>query len=200
MISAWLIEHNSCHYDRCVRGKKSLLFSNIKDGDTVVEIGAGTGANIKYYPKGISYTAIEPNEFMHPYLLKKTADLKVKLIMAVAESIPMEDNSADVVVSTLVLCSVNSVETALREVKRILKPEGIFLFLEHVAAPSGTLLRFIQKISKPIWKLIGDGCNPEKETLKLISQHFDIVEVQKFQVPRVLIASPHIIGQAKTKR
>lgn len=197
-IRAWLVEYNSCRYDRCVRDKKSLLFSNIKDNDIVVEIGAGTGVNIKYYPEGVSYVAIEPNEFMYPYFLKKIGGLKVRLIKAAAENLPLEDGSADIVVSTLVLCSVNSVEVALQEVKRVLKPEGWFLFLEHVAAPRGTLLRFIQKIAKPIWKLIGDGCDPEKETLKLLSQYFN-VEYGEFEVSVALIASPHIIGLAKRK-
>src|SRR3989338_4758451 len=135
-IQAWLIEHNSYRYDCCVKDKKLRLFSNIKDNSIVVEIGAGTGVNIKYYPKNISYIAIEPNEFMYPYLLNKIDDLKTKLIIkALAENMPIKDNTADFFVCTLTLCSINSVEMVLQETMSILKPEGKFLFLEHVAAP-----------------------------------------------------------------
>jgi len=79
------------------------------------------------------------------------------------------DNTIDTVISSLVLCSVPSVEEALREIKRILKPGGTLRFVEHVAAPYGTWLCRFQKLLSPICQFFGDGCHPDRhleESLK----------------------------------
>ena len=72
------------------------------------------------------------------------------------------DKTIDSVVSTLVLCSVPSLDTTLKEILRVLKPGGTFLFIEHIAAPPGTWLRKIQGVIRPVWKAIADGCNPDR--------------------------------------
>lgn len=195
-VFAWLMAHGATEYERTVGERKQALFANIC-GD-VLEIGPGTGPNLPYYPKNINWIGIEPNPYMHAYL-KQEADrlgLNIELHSGTAEQLDVADNSMDAVVSTLVLCSVPNLSTTLQEILRILKPGGRFLFIEHVAAPRNTWLRQLQSGIKPIWQVIGDGCNPDRETwIALENAGFESVNYQHFQVS-VPIVSPHIVGVA----
>lgn len=198
-VFAWIMAHGATEYESAVSDRKQALFANLH-GD-VLEIGPGTGPNLPYYPQDIHWIGIEPNPYMHSYL-KKEADrlgLNIDLRFGSAERLDAEDNSMDAVVSTLVLCSVPNLPGTLQEVLRVLKPGGRFLFIEHVAAPKGTLLRRAQSGVKPIWKAIGDGCNPDRETwVALENAGFESVNCQHFQAP-VPIVSPHIVGVATKK-
>jgi len=109
----------------------------------VLEIGPGAGPNLAYFSPHIRWVGIEPNPFMHPYLRRQAERLNrtVEIRDASAERVPLQDNSVDAVVSTLVLCSVKDVSGALQEILRVLRPGGRFVFIEHVAAPPGTWLR-----------------------------------------------------------
>lgn len=120
---------------------------------------------------------------------------------AEAEHLEFADNSIDAVVSTLVLCSVEDLEGTLQEILRVLKPGGRFYFLEHVAAPQGTWLRRMQQWIRPVWKKLGDGCRPDRETWVALEQAgFEQVEYQRFSAPVPAIVRPQIIGVAmKTK-
>lgn len=195
-VFAWLMAQGSPGYESAVGDRKQALFANIH-GD-VLEIGPGTGPNLSYYPKNIHWIGIEPNPYMHSYL-KQEAErlgLDIDIRSGTAERIDAEDNSIDTVVSTLVLCSVPNLPTTLQEILRVLKPGGRFLFIEHVAAPQRTLLRKIQTGIKPIWKVIGDGCNPDRETwVALENAGFESVNYQHFEAP-VPLVSPHIVGVA----
>lgn len=112
----------------------------------------------------------------------------------------VEDNSIDAVVSTLVLCSVDSLAATLQEVLRVLKPGGRFFFLEHVAAPQGTGLRRLQHWVQPLWKTLGDGCRPDRETwVTLENAGFERVDYQHFRANVPAIVSPQIIGVATKK-
>ena len=132
----------------------------------VVEIGPGTGVNFQYYPPGVHVIGIEPNAYMRPYLERSagTHGLDFTLREGYAEALPLPDASADAVVSTLVLCSVSCLERSLAEVRRVLRPAGRFIFLEHVGAPAGTFARRVQQLVKPLWRRLGDGCCPDRET------------------------------------
>jgi len=136
-IHAWVLAHLGVRYERMVADRKRALFAGL-DG-SVLEIGPGTGPNLVYYPPGIRWLGVEPNPYMVPYLRTAAAraGLPVDLRPGMAERLPAEDNSMDTVVSTLVLCSVHDPDGVLREIRRVLKPGGQFLFLEHVAAPPG---------------------------------------------------------------
>lgn len=125
--------------------------------------------------------------------------LAVDLRLGTAERLEAEDNSVDAVVSTLVLCTVPDVAATLQEVLRVLKPGGRFLFMEHVAAPRGTRLRRVQQWIRPLWKVIGDGCHPDRETWTIIeTAGFDSVKIEHFQAP-FPIFGPHIMGEAIKK-
>jgi ubiquinone/menaquinone biosynthesis C-methylase UbiE len=206
-VFAWMMAHLSAEYEQAVsdcagrtlRERKHSLFANIH-GD-VLEIGPGTGPNLSYYPKDIHWIGIEPNPYMHSYLNKEAErlGLNINIRNCSAERIDAEDNSMDAVVSTLVLCSVPNLTATLQEILRVLKPGGRLLFIEHVAAPQGTWLRKLQSGIKPIWKVLGDGCNPDRETwIVLENAGFDSVNYQHFEAP-VPLVSPHIVGVAIKK-
>ena len=161
---AWMMAQSSGTYEKIVGERKRSLFANLQG--KVLEIGPGTGPNLPYYPKDIQWIGIEPNPHMHSYLQKQAEKLGLTIDLRIGntEWLDAEDNSIDTVVSTLVLCSVPNIDYTLQAILRVLKPGGRFLFLEHVAAPQGTVLRQLQRTISPIWKVIGDGCHPDRET------------------------------------
>ncbi len=135
---------------------------------SVLEIGAGTGANLIHYPATLEQlTLCEPDEGMAAQLRAKLpADPPYPIVVSSApgERLPVEDASQDVVVSTLVLCTVADVDASLAELRRVLKPGGRFLFLEHVAAEGQPLRHAIQRAATPLWKRFAGGCCLDRPT------------------------------------
>lgn len=176
--------------------RKRALFAGL--GPTVVEIGAGTGVNAPYYAAGTTWRVVEPNGFV-PVRLGAAATangLTLDLHAGTAEALPFADASADAVVSTLVLCSVADPAAVLAEARRVLRPGGRFVFVEHVAAPPASRLRRVQRALRAPWGLVADGCRPDRETEALIrAAGFASVEVERFRVPLGLVA-PHVAGVA----
>lgn len=144
-----------------------------------------------------------PNPFMHSYLRQEADRLgfqTIDLRIGTAERLDVEDSSMDAVVSTLVLCSVENLSAVLHEIQRVLKPGGRFFFLEHVAAPQGTRLRGIQNWIEPFWRVVGDGCHPNRETwVALENAGFERVDYEHFRADVPAIVSPQIIGMATKK-
>src|SRR5262249_8480330 len=104
--------------------------------------------------------------------------------------------SIDYVISTLVLCSVVDPRRALSEVQRVLKPGGKLIFIEHVAAPAGTLLRRLQAAVKPLWRRMGDGCHPDSGPGSAIERSaLTVAGVTESAAP-LPIVRPHIAGYA----
>jgi ubiquinone/menaquinone biosynthesis C-methylase UbiE len=193
---ALLMARFSGKHERHVADRKRTLLSEL-NGD-ILEIGPGTGVNLRYYGNGIHWIGIEPNPFMHPYLRQEAmrVGLKIDLRSGTAERMDIGDESVDAVVGTLVLCSVEDVRGTLREIQRVLRPGGRFVFLEHVAAPPKTWLRRLQRLVRPVSKLLADGCCPDRETWRvLVGAGFARVDYQSFRVP-IPIAAPHIAGAA----
>jgi len=184
-------------YELSVASRKQALFAGIK-GD-VLEIGPGTGVNLVYLPVGIRWIGIEPNKFMHGYLkeLGLKLGLSIQIRLGTAEQLPVADNSIDNVISTQVLCSVADPARVLSEIRRVLKPGGRFLFVEHVAAAPGTGLRRWQRLARPISALIGDGCHPDRETWTDIEQAgFALIQLEHFEIGSAVLRKPHIAGVA----
>jgi len=197
-LFAWGLANFNVEYEKAIAPRKQALFADLQ-GD-VLEIGPGTGVNLPYYPPGIHWIGIEPNPFMHDYLRKEAEKrgLSIDLRRGTAEQLEVADNSVDGVVSTLVLCSVPNLDNTLQEILRVLKLGGRFLFIEHVAAPDGTWLRRVQQGVRPVWKVLADGCHPDRETgTTLEKAGFERVQYERFSGPiPVPIVKPHIIGMA----
>ncbi|PIN89972.1 class I SAM-dependent methyltransferase [Candidatus Pacearchaeota archaeon CG10_big_fil_rev_8_21_14_0_10_34_76] len=203
LFVAWCLAKSE-KTDESSYGKiKRKLFSNVSG--KILEIGPGTGINLKYYPKNIKWIGIEPNNEMIKYLKEKAKKLKIdyKIIRTNAEKIPIKNNSIDFVISTLVLCSVDNQEKVLSEIKRVLKKNGKFLFIEHVADKKETFRRQIQNLApKTPWKFFSDNCRPNRETWKSINNlGFKKVQIEHFNLkgvnPLIFIFKPHIIGVAQ---
>ncbi|MEO1077714.1 MAG: class I SAM-dependent methyltransferase, partial [Bacteroidota bacterium] len=167
---------------------------------TVVEIGAGAGPNARYLAAGTRWVAVEPNVHMHPYLQEQADEfgLDVRSEVGVAEALPVDDASADAVVSTLVLCSVDDVAQTLAEVRRVLKPGGRFVFIEHVAAQRGTVRRGAQRVFRRPWGWVADGCRPDRETgLAIEAAGFASLDLERFDADLPFnLVTPHIAGVA----
>lgn len=178
--------------------RKQSVFRNLPA--TIVEIGPGTGANWRYYRPGTRVIAVEPNTAMHPYLYKaaRRYGLQIDIHGTKAERLDLESGSAEVVVGTLVLCSVDDPEKVLAEVRRILKPGGRFIFLEHVAAMAGTPLARVQNGLNRIWRRLFDSCRLNRHTWETINAAgFDRVAMDCFRLESSWMpVSPHIYGVA----
>jgi ubiquinone/menaquinone biosynthesis C-methylase UbiE len=131
----------------------------------VLEIGAGTGANFEHYAATARVVALEPDPFMLKRAEKKLAELgraNITMQRGPAESLPFPDASFDTIISTLVLCTVADPARALEEMRRVLRPGGRVLFIEHVRAdgPGGR----VQDAIRPLWGWFGAGCHPNRRT------------------------------------
>lgn len=164
----------------------------------ILEIGPGTGPNLSFYAHDVRWHGIEPNPAMFPYLEQAAERLGITVDLRVGQSeqIDAAENRFDAVVSTLVLCSVSDPRKTLEEIRRVLKPGGRFVFIEHVAAPDSSGLRTLQRLVKPLWKPFSAGCNPDRETWTMIEQAgFRDVQFEHFRID-VPIVAPHIAGYA----
>lgn len=195
-FNAWRLNKSRSKGNEQIEEHRKELCSGLSG--RILEIGPGTGSNLEHYSNKVSLTGLEPNPHMQKYLNKKARQTgtSIEIITGTSEEIPAADESFDAVVSTLVLCSVESLEKSLSEIKRVLKPGGQFSFIEHVAAPKNTWLRTAQSFIKPLWKWKTDGCHPDRETWKSIENTgFDYVEIEHFRLSLFLVA-PHIMGKA----
>jgi ubiquinone/menaquinone biosynthesis C-methylase UbiE len=196
-IFAWALARFNAKYERFASKYKQRLFRDL--AGTVLEIGPGTGANLRYLdPEKARWIGVEPNPFMQSYLHEegKRLGMPIEIQIATGETLPVADASVDAVVSTLVLCCVESQQAMLQEVLRVLKPGGRLLFIEHVAALQGSWLRRIQNLLTPLWKRLGDGCHPNRETgVEVERAGFENVDYEKITAPTIIV-SPQIVGVA----
>ncbi len=198
---AWLLSHGE-GFDRELYGpRKRGLLGPLRG--TVVEIGPGAGVNLPYYDPAVRWIGVEPNVHFHAGLREKAAALGLDADVrpGLAERLGLPEASADAVVSTLVLCSVGDLDAAFAEIRRVLRPEGRFVFIEHVAAPPGSGLRRVQRVARPLWGVVADGCRPDRETGRRIeAAGFADVQIERFDPAMPLpIVRPHIAGTARRR-
>jgi ubiquinone/menaquinone biosynthesis C-methylase UbiE len=164
----------------------------------VLEIGGGTGANLPHYRNAGRVTVTEPDPFMREKLRPKlgTARVPVEICDAGAESLPFPDGGFDVVVSTLVLCTVPDQRAALAEVRRVLRPGGRLLFIEHVRA-GGRAARWQDRV-EPLWRRLLAGCHPNRDTVSAVrGAGFELESLEGFEPPVPLSGlTPHVQGAA----
>jgi SAM-dependent methyltransferase len=166
--------------EACLAAWRAELLAGV--AGEVLEIGAGTGANVAHYPRDVSRLVLaEPDASMRVRLRRRLLAARAKRISpergfgggaldaietsdARADALPFDAGSFDVVVSTLVLCSVPDVARALAEVRRVLRPGGRFVFLEHVAADGDAARLAWQRRLEPGWRLISGNCHLTRRT------------------------------------
>ena len=166
---------------------------------SVLEIGAGTGANLAHYNGNLeSLVFTEPEPAMLKRLQAKARDQAplAKVLRAPVEDLPFEDASFDTVVSTLVLCGVDDQARSVREIRRVLKPGGRFLFLEHVRSDDPALARFQDRMN---WlNRIVVVCDCNRPTLSTIeAAGFTVAELEQTEMPKApKFVRPLIVGTA----
>lgn len=136
----------------------------------VLEIGIGSGLNLAHYgPDVASLTALDPAAELTVKARERAAaaPVPVNILQISGEEIPAADARFDSIVCTWTLCSIPNVYAALREMHRVLKPGGEFLFIEHGAAPDAAVRRWQRRL-EPLWKPIGGGCHLTRDTRELI--------------------------------
>lgn len=193
---AWGIDQVMRAYEPRIADRKRHLLGPLRGN--VLEIGPGTGPNLKYFHPSVRWTGVESNPYMRGYLEREAqrVGLEVNLIDGSALEIPLPDQSVDAVVGTLVLCSVSDPLQTLREVFRVLKPDGRYYFIEHVAAAPGTRTAKVQDLIRPIWHCCADGCNVNRRTWETLRESpFECVKMECFELPFPIV-SPHIMGVA----
>lgn len=166
----------------------------------VLEIGGGTGANLQFYDRRVAELVItEPAEPMARRLERKLRAYPVptRVIRAPAEQLPVESEAFDYVVSTLVLCTVADPARALAEVRRVLRPTGRLLFLEHVRSDDPKVARWQDRLRTP-WSWFGCGCQCNRPTLDLMrSAGFSVTELRRGELPKApSIVRPLAVGTA----
>jgi ubiquinone/menaquinone biosynthesis C-methylase UbiE len=192
-------------YDSMSRGAEEAGLRAIRHGllaeagGAVLEIGAGTGANLAHYDGKVeSLVFTEPEPAMIRRLQKKVREEAplAKILRAPAEDLPFEDDSFDTVVSTLVLCGVDDQARALREIRRVLRPDGRLLFLEHVRSDEAALARFQDRMNWLNRLVVCCDCN--RPTLTTIeASGFKVSELEHSVLPKApKFARPLIVGTA----
>jgi ubiquinone/menaquinone biosynthesis C-methylase UbiE len=181
-----------------LRAQREALLAGVTG--RVLEIGGGTGANLAFYGAVEELVITEPEEPMARRLERKVAasGIRARVVRAPAEQLPFDDESFDVVVSTLVLCTVSDPPQALAEVHRVLKPGGRLVFLEHVRSDSDGLSRWQDRLNG-LQNRVGHGCNCNRRTLDSITAAgFSIAKVEHDQLKRAPpIVKPLIVGTAQ---
>jgi SAM-dependent methyltransferase len=172
-FNAWFFTAFARYINHIARHHKRAAFEGLgPGGGVIVEIGAGTGANLDYLPSGAKLIALEPSLAMHERLRQRcdAAGVDLTILASGAEQIPLPDESVDEVLCSLVLCTVADPGRALAEVRRVLRPGGQFRFVEHVAAPRPGIRRGIQRAIRRPWGWLFEGCHPDRHTPDLVAK------------------------------
>jgi ubiquinone/menaquinone biosynthesis C-methylase UbiE len=176
-------------------------------GGRTLELGAGTGLNLAHYTGAVTELVLtEPDPHMARRLRRRLQDeppapARVEVVEAPAERLPFEDGSFDSVVSTLVLCSVETPATATGEIVRVLKPDGRLLYLEHVRADDDGLARWQDRLERP-WGWLGAGCHPNRDTVaQLQAAGLETESLVRDRMPKAPpIVRPVVRGLARPSR
>lgn len=192
-------------YDRMMRGSEEAGVRELRQGlvadatGRVLEIGAGTGLNLPHYNDSIeSLVLTEPQGPMLRRLQRSVHEHAphAQVLQAPAEDLPFEDDSFDTVVTTLVLCGVDDQPRAVREARRVLRPGGRLLFLEHVRADDPDLARFQDRMNWLNRVVVGCDCN--RRTLGTIeAEGFTVSRLEQTTMPKApKFVRPLIVGVA----
>ena len=164
----------------------------------VLEVGIGNGLNIPYYGSEVEHLfGLDPSRMLLDDAGERAAaaPFPVELIEASAADIPLESDSIDTVVSTWTLCSIPDIETAMQEMRRVLKPDGRLLFIEHGRSPDAHVARWQNRLT-PVFRALA-GCRLNRVMDELIAAAgFELVDLEKSYLDGPRLLAYHYIGQA----
>uniref|UniRef100_V9LBR7 Methyltransferase-like protein 7A n=1 Tax=Callorhinchus milii TaxID=7868 RepID=V9LBR7_CALMI len=201
---------NRCvvEYNQKMGKAKKELFANLPQlgsakGLTILELGCGTGSNFEFFPQGSKLVCVDPNPHFESYLTRSKAQNKhltfQRFLVAKGEDLSQVDSgSVDAVVCTLVLCTVTDTDKVLKEILRVLRPGGIFYFMEHVVGDKTSWMRVVQYVIQPVWRYFGDGCDLNRATW----ENLDKAGFSELNLRHVMtnlnmaVVRPHIVGYA----
>lgn len=174
------------------------------EGD-ILEVGSGTGLNLRHYdPARVAHlTLTEPDPHMRAHLESAATTLGIAHDVrdCAAESLPFADASFDVAVCTLVLCSVDSPSRTLAELRRVLRPGGRLVFLEHVASDDPNLYRWQRRL-EPIWRRLAGNCHVTRHSgVAIVDSGFVLDQLVPARMPKALgLVRPTVRGWATKPR
>ena len=170
----------------------------------VIEVGAGHGLNFALYPPAVTeLLAVEPEPLLRERAIQAAAEspLEIEVMPGVADRLPAEDDAFDAAVASLVLCSVPDQQSALAELRRVLRPGGELRFYEHVVSNRPGWRRFMRLSDATWWPRVSGGCHLGRDTAPAIeAAGFEIESIDRFRFgpgKRPLI--PHILGTARSR-
>jgi ubiquinone/menaquinone biosynthesis C-methylase UbiE len=193
-----LFDRLNARFERRFGEKRRLVLAPA--AGRVLEIGAGTGWSFRHYPAAVTeIVALEPDDGMRARGERRAAESgwPVHFVSESAEELPFEDDSFDWVVSMAVLCTVPEPERAFAEIRRVLKPGGALLFVEHVRSESPRLARWQDRLERP-WGVLAQGCHPNRDTVSALrGAGFDVELVERGELPLAPpIVKPYVLGRA----
>ncbi|HSE58606.1 MAG TPA: class I SAM-dependent methyltransferase [Nitrospiraceae bacterium] len=167
----------------------------------VLEIGFGTGLNLPHYPPSIArLTGVDPMQALQARVAERcrAVSFPVEVVPMTAETLPFDHARFDCAVSTWTLCTIPDPVAALREVKRMLKPGGLFLFSEHGRSDNPRVATWQDRLN-PIQNVVGCGCNLNRRIDRLILEAgLSLDRLDRFELPGVpRIAGTMYRGQAR---
>jgi ubiquinone/menaquinone biosynthesis C-methylase UbiE len=168
----------------------------------VLEIGFGSGLNLPHYSTTVQHlTAVDPNPGMQQRAARrvKRSDINVDLLETSGEQLPVGDNSIDCVVTTFTLCSVADPTKTLTEIRRVLKPDGRFLFLEHGLSPEPEVQKRQRRLNW-LQGIVGDGCQLDRNMKELVgAQSFSSLNVDEHYLEKMPKTHAYIYRGMATK-
>ncbi len=168
----------------------------------VLEVGAGTGHNLRYYPEQVDDVTLTDElggMLRRAGRRAERAGRHVQTVAAPVERLPFEDASFETVVGSLLLCSVDDQDVALAEIGRVLTPDGRYLFLEHVRSDDPKVAAR-QDRWEGVWGVVAMGCHPNRDTLPHIEAAFVVDELEQDELPAgPSIMRPYVLGRARKR-
>lgn len=197
-FNSWFLGLLEGYIERRQSGLRAGLFGSARG--VVADIGAGNGPTFRHLPANTTVHAIEPNPHFH-HRLHRTAEqhgLDLHLHPTSGEAIDLPDGSVDTVLTSWVLCTVPDPARVVAEIRRILRPGGRYLFLEHVAAPPRSGVGLVQRAVRRPWRWTFEGCDVTRDTATTVRQAgFSSVRVDATPMPTAFVPiRPQIAGVA----
>lgn len=167
-------------------------------------VGLGPGHDLDHLPATVtSVVAVEPSAPMreaaeHRVAAARQRGVEVEVLDAVAEALPLADDSVDAVLVAYVLCTVDDVDAALGELRRVLRPDGVVCVLEHVRATPGSWTSRLQWAVAPWWPRCTGGCHADRDTrAALVAAGFDVAGLRDVTMANVPPVTPTLVGVAR---